>query len=415
MNFPLFIAKRIYSDNGDKKKVSKPALYIATAGVAIGLAVMIVSVCVVFGFKHTIRNKVIGLGSDITVASYNTLHGMAQSPVEVDDSMAAVIKGMPGMKGMQRFAVTQGILKTDSDFIGVAFKGIAQDYDTTFIHSCMKEGAIPKFSDSASSNRILVSGSIANKLKIKAGDRIFAYFINNNDIRVRRFTVSGVYQTNMTKYDETLCFCDLYTAVKLNGWEPKQVTGLEISVNDYKNIDQAADYLVKRVNRATDRYGETFSSETVQDMYPQIFSWLDLLDLNVWIILALMTCVAAITIISGLLIIILEKTTMIGILKSLGCRNKTLRHTFMWFAAFLVGKGILIGDAVGIGIVALQYFTRIVKLDASVYYVDYVPVEFNILAIVAINLATLAICLLTFVGPSFIVSHVTPAKSMKYD
>lgn len=415
MNFPLYIARRIYTDSGDKKKVSKPALYIATAGVAIGLAVMIVSVCVIFGFKHTIRNKVVGLGSHLTVASYNALHGGEQTPIDVTDSMLTVIRKTPGQKHIERYAITQGILKTDSDFIGVVYKGIAADYDTTFIHSSLKSGFISKFSDKASGNKILVSQIIADKLKIKAGDKVYSYFINGSDIRARRFTVAGIYQTNMSKFDETLCFCDLYTAVKLNGWEESQISGIEISVADYKAIDQASNYLVKNVNRAEDKYGVMYSSETIQEMYPQVFSWLDLLDLNVWIILALMTCVAGITIISGLLIIILERTNMIGILKALGCRNKSVRHVFLWFAAFIIGRGILIGDAIGIGIVLLQQFTGIVKLDASVYYVDYVPVELNLPIILLINVSTLLICLLVFIGPSFLVSHITPAKSMKYE
>lgn len=415
MNLPLYIARRIYSYNSDKKKVSKPALYIATAGVAIGLAVMIVSICVIFGFKHTIRNKVVGLGSHLTVASYRSFHGSELYPIYVNDSMMTVLKKIPGEKHLQRYAMTQGILKTDSDFMGVVFKGVAADFDTTFISSCLVEGTMPKFSDSASGNKILVSKIIADKLKLKAGDKIFSYFINNGDVRARRFTVSGVFQTNMTKFDESLCFCDLYTAAKLNGWQQGQISGIEITVADYNQIPTAADYLVSHVNRVEDKYGETFSSETIQDMYPQVFSWLNLLDLNVWIIIALMTCVAGITIISGLLIIILERTNMIGLLKALGCRNKTVRHTFVWFAAFIIGKGILIGDAIGIGIILLQQFTRIVKLDASVYYVDYVPVEFNIPAILLVNVSTLLICLLVFIGPSFLVSHITPAKSMKYE
>lgn len=415
MNFPLYIAKRIYKGTGDNRKVSKPALYIATAGVAIGLAVMIVSVSVIFGFKHTIRDKVIGLGSHITVASYPALHGGEQTPVELTDSIIGVLKKMPGERHMQRYALTQGILKTDSDFMGVVFKGIAADYDTTFIHSAMKAGLIPKFSDSKGGNKILISQSIADKLKLKAGDRLFSYFINGNDVRVRRFTVVGIYQTNMSKFDETLCYCDLYTAVKLNGWQPGQVSGVEMMVDDYGRLDYSEDYLVKNINRIEDRFGEMFSSETVQEMYPQVFSWLDLLDLNVWIILALMTCVAGITIVSGLLIIILERTQMIGILKSLGCRNNCVRHIFIWFASFLIGRGLLIGDAVGLGIVLLQQFTKVVKLDASVYYVDYVPVEINMPAILLINIVTLLVCLLVFVGPSFLVSHITPAKSMKYE
>lgn len=414
MNFPLYLAKRIYTDNG-KKKVAKPALYIATAGVAIGLSVMIISVCVVFGFKHTIRDKVIGLGSDLTVASFDMLHGTASSPICLSDSLYDIIKKMPGRKHIQRYVMTQGILKTDSDFMGVAYKGIAEDYDTTFIHTCMKAGSIPKFSDESSGNKILVSQNIADKLKLKCGDKVYSYFVNGNDIRARRYTISGIYQTNMTKFDEALCFCDLYSAIKINGWNKGQISALEISINKFKGIDKASDYLVKNINRQEDKYGSTISSETILDMYPQIFSWLDLLDLNVWIILALMTCVAGITIVSGLLIIILERTNMIGTLKALGCKNKTIRHTFIWYATFLISKGLLIGDAIGLGIIILQQSTKFAKLDASVYYVDYVPVEINIPVILLINAATLIICLLVFIGPSFLVSHITPAKSMKYE
>ena len=299
MNFPLFIARRLYSERGENNKVSKPALYIATTGVALGLAVMIISVCVILGFKHTIRDKVTGLGAHATVANFVSLHGSEQRPIDYSDSIRNVLKKTPGLKSMQSFAMTQGILKTDSDFMGVAYKGIAADYDTAFIHSCMTEGSIPRFSDKSSGNKILISKNIATKLRLKTGDRVFSYFINNGDIRVRRYTVAGIYQTNMTKFDESLCFCDLYSAVKLNGWSQGQVSGVELQLHDIANVPIAARYLVKNVNRQGDKYGETYSSETVYEMYPQIFSWLDLLDLNVWIILGLMICVSGITIISG--------------------------------------------------------------------------------------------------------------------
>lgn len=415
MGFPLFIARRLYSSQDDKNKVSKPALYIATAGVAIGLAVMIVSVSVILGFKHTIRDKVTGLGQHITVANFSTLHGGEQRPVFFGDSIMKVLKSTPEVKHLQRYAMTQGILKTDSDFMGVMLKGIAQEYDTTFIHNCLIEGQIPQFSDQMSSNKILVSKNIADKLHLKSGDKVFAYFINNGDVRARRFTITGIYATNMTKFDEALCFCDLSTAVRLNGWDKGQATGAEITLNGYDGIDKAARYIVRSVNRCADKYGEIYSSETIYEMYPQIFSWLDLLDLNVWIILALMTCVASITIISGLLIIILERTKMIGVLKALGCRNSSVRHVFMWFAAFIIGRGLLIGDVIGIGIVILQTATKFVGLDASVYYVDYVPVEINLPIILLINITTLLICLLVFVGPSYLISFINPAKSMKYE
>ena len=415
MNLPLFIAKRLYSDQGDKRKVSRPAIHIATAGVAIGLAVMIVSVCVVLGFKHTIRDKVIGFGSHIQVADFLTLQQMEQYPVVMNDSMVDVLKKIPGVKHVQRFAIKEGILKTDSDFLGVAFKGVGPDFDSTFLHQNMVEGSIPHFDDKASHNKILISQLMADKLRLKTGQRIFAYFIDHNGVRTRRFTIAGIYQTNLKKYDEIMAYTDLYTTVKLNGWESDQASGAELTVNDFNKLEQTEDYIVARVNRTVDHYGETYSSATIKDINPQIFQWLNLMDLNVWIILGLMLVVAGVTMISGLLIIILERTSMIGVMKALGARNKVIRHTFLWFAVFIIGKGMLVGNVIGIGILALQHWTGFVKLDPQTYYVSTVPVEFNWLSIVVLNVMTLLVSVFMLVAPSYLISHIHPAKSMRYE
>lgn len=415
MDLPLFIAKHLYSATDSRQKVSRPAMRIATAGVAIGLAVMLISVSVVFGFKHTIRDKVIGFGSHITVANFMSLHGRELAPICMDDSMMRVLRSLDGVKHVQRYAIKQGILKTDSDFLGVAFKGIANDYDTTFIHDNMVEGVIPAFSDTVSTNKILVSKIMADRLRLNAGDKVFAYFIDNGNVRVRRFTVSGIYRTDLTQFDDILCFTDLYTAVRLNGWEPDQAGGAELTVKDFNAIDVVEDEVVKKVNRTVDKYGETYSSETIQDANPQIFTWLGLLDLNVWIILVLMLCVAGFTMISGLLIIILERTSMIGVLKALGARNGVVRKTFLWFAVFIIGRGMLIGNVVGLGLMALQRFTGFIKLDAATYYVDTVPVEFSILAIILLNVVTLLVSVLVLIGPSYLASMIHPAKSMRYE
>ena len=417
MNFPLFIARRIYSDHiGDQQKVSKPAIRIAVAGVAIGLAVMIISVCVVLGFKHTIRDKVVGFGSHIQVANFYTLQSSAiDQPIAIGDSMMNVLKRTDGVKHVQRFAMKQGILKTDNDFLGVMFKGVGPEFDSTFIHKSMVEGSIPHFSDQQSTNRILISKDMASKLRVKAGDRIFAYFIGEGGVRTRRFTISGIYQTNLAQYDKTTCFCDLYTARKLNAWTDDMVTGAELTVNDFKQLSTTANDIINRVNRTQDQYGNTFSSKTIRELSPQIFSWLDLLDLNVWIILAIMTAVAVVTMTSGLLIIILERTTMIGVLKALGARNSTVRHTFLWFAAFIIGKGLLIGDALALALILLQKFTGFAKLDPQTYYVDVVPVELDWTLIVALNVGTMLIALFVLIAPSYLVTHIHPAKSMRYE
>ena len=414
MSVPFFIANRIYKDDDNKKSVSRPAIAIATTGVAIGIAVMIISVCIVLGFKHTIRDKAIGFGGHINVGNFVSMHGGNIEPICMSDSMIKAIKAIEGVKDVGRYAQKEGILKTDNDFLGVVFKGIASEYDTTFIHNNMVEGAIPHFTDSASSNSIIISKTMADLLRLKAGDKVFAYFINEN-VRVRRFTIAGIYRTNLTQYDKTICFTDLYTTVKLNGWQHDQADGAEVIVNDYNQINDIAERFVSNINRRTDHYGQTYSSATIQEINPQIFSWLDLLDLNVWIILALMLCVAGFTMISGLLIIILERTNMIGLLKAIGSRNSQIRKTFLWFATFIIGRGLVIGNIIGIGLMILQKTTGLIRLDASIYYVDIVPVEINIPAIAAINILTLALCLLALIAPSFLVSHIHPAKSMKYE
>ena len=415
MNISFFIAKRIYSDKGDKRKVSRPAIHIATAGVAIGLAVMILTVSVVLGFKHTIRDKVIGFGSHIQVENFLTMQSSDPYPICIDDSVMKVIKGIEGVEHVERFALTQGILKTDQDFLGMSFKGIGPEYDISFIKSNLKSGSIPSFSDSANKGNLLISTATADKMNLKAGDKVFAYFISDNGVKVRRFTVSGIFQTNMSQFDNALCFTDLYTARKLNNWDGELCTGAEISVGDLQQINAVSLRIADKVNRTSDHEGNIFTSQTIYETYPQIFSWLSLLDINVWIILALMICVAGFTMISGLLIIILERTQMIGVLKALGMKGSSVRHTFLWFAVFIIGKGMLIGDILAAAIILLQRQTGFISLDPATYYVSEAPTEINIQAFLLINAATLIISVLVLVGPSFLISHIHPAKSMRYE
>mgnify|MGYP002343273857 CR=1 FL=1 len=359
--------------------------------------------------------RVSRMDPDAKVADFMTLQQQNQYPVVMNDSMVKVLQKIPGVKHVQRFAMKEGILKTDNDFLGVVLKGVGPDFDSTFIHQNMVEGSIPKFDDKASHNQILISKLMADKLKLKNGERIFAYFIDNQGVRMRRFTIAGIYETNLKKYDELMVYTDLYTAVKLNGWEDDQASGAELTVKDFDKLNETEDYIINKVNRTVDHYGETYSSATIRDLNPNIFQWLSLMDLNVWIILGLMLIVAGVTMISGLLIIILERTSMIGVMKALGARNKTIRHTFLWFAVFIIGKGMLLGNVIGLGLLALQHFTGMVKLDAQTYYVSTVPVEFNWLLIVALNVATLFISIFMLVAPSYLISHIHPAKSMRYE
>ena len=415
MNYPLFIARKIYNGGDKTRKVSKPAITIATVGVAIGLAVMIVSVCVVLGFKHSIRDKVVGFGSNITVANFLTLQSSEQYPIVVNDSLTKELKAIPGVKHVQRYTYIQGILKTDKDFLGVMLKGLGPDFDSTFIHNNMVEGSLPHFSDKENQQKLVISKTIADKLNLKVGQRLFAYFINDQGVRTRKFTIAGIYETNMKQFDSQICFTDLYTTNKLNGWESDQCSGAELLVNDFSQLNTITYHVLSKVKNTIDHYGETYSAESIIEQNPQIFSWLDLMDLNVWIILALMIAVAGVTMISGLLIIILERTQMIGILKALGSRNRQIRHIFLWFATFIIGRGLLIGNLIGLGIIFLQKWTGLIKLDPQTYYVSTVPVEIDIPLIIGLNLATMLVCIAVLIAPSYLISRIHPAKSMHYE
>ena len=415
MNFPLFIARRIYSDKGDRRKVSRPAIHIATVGVAIGLAVMILTVSVVLGFKHTIRDKVIGFGSHIQVCNFLAMQTTDSYPICIDDSTLNALRHIEGISHAERYATAQGILKTETDFLGIAFKGVAEEYNWDFIRQNLVSGEIPKFSDKSSSNKILVSTNTASTLHLKVGDRIYGYFVSDTGVRARRFTVSGIYETNMSQFDNSLCFTDLYTTRKVNGWEEGQCSGAELRVSDFSRLETTATGVVKKVNRKTDRYGDVMISQTIYEAYPQIFSWLSLLDINVWIILVLMICVAGFTMISGLLIIILERTQMIGTLKALGAKNSSIRHTFLWFAVFVIGRGVVFGNLAAIALIVLQKTTGIVSLDPATYYVSEAPMEVNIPAFVVLNVVTVAVSILILIAPSYLISHIHPAKSMRYE
>lgn len=412
---PLFLAKRIYGAEGDGHQVSRPAIRIATIGVAIGIAVMIITVSVILGFKHTIRDKIVGFGSHIQVTSYAAQQTAIPVPISLTKQEIQQLRHLPNVRHLERYVLTQGILKTDSDFLGVAFKGIDQHYDLTFLRQCMVEGDLPVFNDTKSSNKLVISRQIANTLHLKVGQKVFAYFIAYDDVRVRRFTICGIYQSNMKQFDDVLCITDLRTTLKLNEWADDQMSGIELQIRDFELLDETSQQVTEIVKNQTDSYGETLTSQTIYEAYPQVFSWLSLLDINVWIILALMIAVAGFTMISGLLIIILERTQMIGLLKALGARNRTVRHTFLWFAVFIIGQGLLAGNIIGLGLVLLQQHYGIVKLDPTTYYVSTAPVEISIPLVVLLNVVTLLLSVFVLLAPSHLVSRIHPAKAIRFE
>ena len=415
MNWKLFVARRIYRSKEGEKEVSKPAILIATWGIAIGLAVMIVAVAVVVGFKHEVRDKVVGLGSDMTITHFDALKSYETIPVMMGDSLMDDIRATEGVKHVQRYSTKPGMIMTDDNFLGMVLKGVGQEYDWTFLRKHLLEGEIPMFSDSASTNRTLVSRTIANKLDIHTGDKLYTYYIEGDNVRARRLEVAGIYQTNFSLYDDLFLLTDLYTVNRLNNWKGDRVTGVELEVVDYDRLEGVKENIREKVDLQVNRYGNTYYTQTVEENNPQIFAWLDLLDMNVWVILILMTGVAGFTMISGLLIIILERTNMIGILKAVGADNLSIRKIFLSFSVFLIGKGMLWGNLIGLAFVGVQSVFRPFKLDPATYYVDSVPVEFNVWWWVLLNVCTLLVSVLMLVGPSFLITRIHPAKSIRFE
>lgn len=415
MDWKLFIAKRIYRSNEGGKEVSKPAVRIAILGIAIGLAVMIVSVAVVIGFKHEVRNKVVGLGSDIMITNFDAQKSYETVPIVASDSLLHVLCTLEGVKHVQRYSTKPGMIMTDDNFQGMVLKGAGSEYDWRFLKEHLLEGEIPSFSDTVSTNKVLISRAIADKLHLKLSDKLYTYYIENENVRARRLTVAGIYQTNFSTYDDLFLITDLYTVNRLNNWMSGQVSGVELEVTDYNRLEEIKEKIHLQVDNQVDAYGGTYYTQTVEEANPQIFAWLNLLDMNVWVILILMTGVAGFTMISGLLIIILERTNMIGILKALGANNAAIRRIFLSFSVFLIGRGMLWGNIIGVTFCVLQSQFHIFKLDPTTYYVDSVPVEFNIWAYLLLNICTLLVSVLMLIGPSYLITHIHPAKSIRFE
>jgi lipoprotein-releasing system permease protein len=415
MNWKLFVAQRIYRSREGEKEVSKPAVLIARWGIAIGLAVMIVAVAVVVGFKHEVRDKVVGIGSDIAITNFDAQKSYETMPIAAGDSLMEALRAQQGVKHVQRYSTKPGMIMTDDNFLGMVLKGVSQEYDWTFLRKHLQEGEIPVFSDSASTNRTLISRTIANKLHLKLGDKLYTYYISGDNVRARRLEVAGIYQTNFSIYDDMFLLTDLYTVNRLNAWQKDQVSGIELEVTDPAQLEAIKEGIRTQVDMVKDKYGGTYYTQSVEEQNPQIFAWLDLLDMNVWVILILMTGVAGFTMISGLLIIILERTNMIGVLKALGADNLAIRKVFLSFSVFLIGKGMLWGNVIGLTFVGVQSFFRPFKLDPTTYYVDSVPVEFNVWWWVLLNVCTLVVSVLMLVGPSYLIAHIHPAKSIRFE
>lgn len=414
LNLELFIARKVYFGESTKQKVSSPAIKIAVAGIAIGLAAMVLSVCIVVGFKKEIRDKVIGFGSHIQITSFTNNAAYETKPIRLTDSLLSVLKSNPDIKHIEFYATKPGIIKTETDFQGVVLKGVGEDYDWSFFKENMVEGTVLRPADSVNSNQAIISKYIADRLHLKLGDSFFSYFIQDPP-KVRKFTIAGIYSTNFEDYDKIFVIVGLNTIQRLNSWDNDQVSGLELRVKDYNRLQSIRDDLFFEMAGSHDGDGNALFTRSIEEINPMIFSWLSLLDMNVWVIIILMLAVSGFTMISGLLIIILERANMIGILKALGCRNANIRKIFLYISSFLIIKGMILGNVIALAICLLQKAFGIIKLDPATYYVTEMPVYLNPVYIILINIGALAISLAMMIGPSYLIARISPAKSIKFE
>lgn len=405
MNLPFFIAKRITFNS--KRTFSKLIVRIAILGIMLGLAVMILAVAIVKGFKSEIREKVRGFSGDIQVAKLDLNASYENTPFSISDSELKKISASTGISFIQPFATKPGIINAGDEAEGVVLKGVDKTYNWEYFKKILVAGQVIDFSDPVKSrSQILISKFTADRLNLKVGDDFLMYFIENS-LRKRKFEIAGIYNLGVEEVDKIFVIGDLDLIRSLNKWEPSQVGGYELRVNNFNDLE-----IIE--NKVYEDLGVELKSYTVKEYYPAIFEWLSLLDVNTQVILILMMAVAVINMISALLIMILERTNMIGILKALGSSNWNVRKIFLYNATYLIGLGLLSGNVLGIGLGLLQHYTHLFTLDQASYYMSFVPVQLDVQDILLLNAGTLLISLMVLLIPSLLVSRISPLKAIRF-
>lgn len=413
MRFEYFIASRLFFNKQPRGRKAGPAVKIAVTGIALGLAVMLVAIGVVQGFKHEIRDRVIGLGAHLQITSYYSNYSYEMSPLNVPDSLLAQLRAIPGVKHVQAQYTKPGMIKTRDDFQVVIFKGADSCFDASFLKSALVAGSFPDYSQP--SDDVLLSEYLADLLHLKPGDRFLAYFIRDEAQSARRFRVSGIFNTHFSNFDKAFLLADARHLRTLNDWENGQAGGIEVYFESMNTFEATQERVYQVMSQYASQTDEVYYMRNLYELNPDLFGWLDLLDMNVLLILFLMVFVSGFNIISGLLILILERTNFIGILKALGAGNRQVRRVFTSYSTFLVGVGLVWGNLIGLGICFLQRYTHFLKLDPSVYYVDAVPIELNGWWILLVNLGTIVVSMAVVLIPTHLVSHIHPAKAIKFE
>ena len=394
--------------------MSRPAVRVAIVGIAIGLAVMLVAVAVVVGFKTEVRNQIIGFGSHIQVMSYSGFSGLDQTPIALTDEIEEKLHTIPGIQSVQRVVQKPAILKTNDEFQGVVIKGVDNSYNWSFFNQNMVQGDTLRWNADTIGNGVVISSALAKLLHLNVDDSFTAYFVQDR-IRSRKLIVEGIYETNFAEYDKLYLLADLRMLQQVHGWEENQYSNLEILIDNYNDLDLLSQAVFFSVANRFDQNGQMLQTKNIQELSPMMFEWLDMLDVNAVVILVLMLLVSGFLMISGLLILILERTSDIGILKSLGATNWTIRKIFLFQSAYLIGYGMIWGNLIGLLVIGLQHYFHVIPLDASIYYVQWVPVNLSFLAWLFINVGSAVLSLLMLVGPSYLITRISPVKAMRFD
>jgi len=406
LNYEYFISRRIRSKEGSS--FSKPIVKVSIAGIALGLAVMLISVAILQGFQTQVRDKVSGFGGHIQIAGFDSNNSYEPTPIDKNEAKIGKIERLPGILNVQEFALKAGIVKTDNQIEGVVLKGVDGKYDWSFLKERIQDGSVPDNKDTVAGDEVLISEKLANALGFKTGDDLRMYFIIDNTARGRKFKISGIYNTGLAEFDEMYVFGDIRHIRKLNGWEDNLVSGIEINIEDFDNLNVKAEEVYNII-------GYKLNTQTIRQLYPQIFDWIEIQDLNVLIILILMALVSGITMISTLLILILEHTRDIGMLKAMGSTNASVRKIFIYASVNITFYGLLWGNGVALLLIFLQKTYAFIPLPADSYFVSSVPVSIGLPAILIINLSTIFVCTIMMIIPSLVVRYISPVKAIRFE
>ncbi len=411
MNFEFFIARRIIASKDYKSSISAPIIKIAITAIALGIIMMLISIATGVGLQKKIREKVSAFNGDIIITNFDTnFSNDSQNPISKNQDFYPTFKNIEGIKHVQVTASKGGVIRTETDFEGVVVKGVGDDYNWEYFKDYLTEGKLPDFKDDLNSD-ILISEYLANRLHLKLGDKVTTFFLNDEvskTPRSRGFDIVGIYNSGFQQFDEQFIITDIRHIQRLNKWEADQIGAFEVFVNDF-------DEIIPIGQEVYNETGSTLDTQTIREKYASIFEWLDLFDFNIIMIIGIMILVAGINMITALLVLILERTQMIGILKALGSSDWSVRKVFLYNAMYLIGVGLFWGNVIGIGLLLVQKYGKVFKLNPDTYYVNEAPVYLHWDYILILNAGTFLLCLLMLLIPSFIIAKISPVKAIRFE